>query len=377
MPSRHCPDGHPNPPLADVCRVCGAAIDAAAPTVAILQPVLGRLVLDDGEASAIDRALVLGRRPDAAVAGMPAGSRLIAVGSAATVSRTHAVVRADGWTVTVTDCGSRSGTAVLMPDGDEPLLLQPWIPHEVPVDARIFLGGPTSVSIEASGGAASVTASLDGAPAGGWPDLVVEFVGDERVLTPPGDELTFGRSADLVIDDNRYLHRVLGRFGWANGTWWLSNVGSAIPLAMADTESPSFVRVAPGATVPIPFGSATLGFEAGGRTYELRVEVLSELSGFGLDPADVDVDADGASAELTTTASSLPLTDEQRLLLVALAEPRLRDVPGSEQMPTNRQIAHMFGWTITKFNRKLDGLCIKYAAAGDRRAARLERPARP
>jgi hypothetical protein len=131
---------------------------------------------------------------------------------------------------------------------------------------------------------------------------------------------------------------------------------------MADVDSPSFVRVAPGATVPIPFGSATLGFEAGGRTYELRVEVLSELTGFGLDPSAVEAETDGA--ELTTTASSLPLTDEQRLLLVALAEPRLRDVPGSEQMPTNRQIAHMFGWTITKFNRKLDGLCIKYAAAG-------------
>ena len=104
--------------------------------------------------------------------------------------------------------------------------------------------------------------------------------------------------------------------------WWLSNVGSAIPLAMADTDSPSFVRVVLGATVPIPFGSATLGFEAAARTYELRVEVLSELSGFGLDPADVEVDADGAGAELTTTASSLPLTEEQRLLLVALAEPR-------------------------------------------------------
>ena len=108
VPSRHCPDGHPNPPLADACRICGAAMDAAAPTVAILQPVLGRLVLDDGESAAIDRALVLGRRPDAAVAGMPAGSRLIVVGAAATVSRTHAVVRADGWTVTVTDCGSRA-----------------------------------------------------------------------------------------------------------------------------------------------------------------------------------------------------------------------------------------------------------------------------
>jgi hypothetical protein len=206
-----------------------------------------------------------------------------------------------------------------------------------------------------------VTAPISGTVAGASPDLVVDFVGDERVLAP-GDELTFGRSADLVIDDNRYLHRVLGRFAWANGMWWLSNVGSAIPLAMADSDSPSFVRVAPGATVPIPFGSATLGFEAGGRTYELRVEVLSELSGFGLDSAAADPGAD--AAELTTTASSLPLTDEQRLLLVALAEPRLRDLPGSEQLPTNRQIAHMFGWTITKFNRKLDGLCIKYAAAG-------------
>ena len=56
--------------------------------MAIPQPVLGRLVLDDGEASAIDRALVLGRNPDATVAGMPAGSRLISVGAAATVSRT-------------------------------------------------------------------------------------------------------------------------------------------------------------------------------------------------------------------------------------------------------------------------------------------------
>ena len=222
-----------------------------------------------------------------------------------------------------------------------------------------------------------MTASLDGAPAGGSPDLVVEFVGDERVLTP-GDELTFGRSADLVIDDNRYLHRVLGRFGWANGTWWLSNVGSAIPLAMADTDSPSFVRVAPGATVPIPFGSATLGFEAGGRTYELRVEVLSELSGFGLDPAAVDTDADGAERRVDdTTASSLPLTDEQRLLLVALAEPRCATRQAASELPTNRQIAHMFGWTITKFNRKLDDLCIKYAAAGRRRPARFDRPARP
>ena len=153
VPSRLCTEGHPNPPLAEVCRECGAAIDAAAPVVAVRQPLLGRLRLGDGESSAIDGALVLGRRPEATAAGMPSGSRLIAVSSEASVSRTHAVVRADGWTVTVTDCGSRSGTAVLMPGGDEPQLLQPWIPHEVAVGTQIFLGGPTSVSIEPADGA--------------------------------------------------------------------------------------------------------------------------------------------------------------------------------------------------------------------------------
>ena len=68
--------------------------------------------------------------------------------------------------------------------------------------------------------------------------LVVEFVGDERVLDPD-EELTFGRAADLVIDENRYLHRVLGRFSYAKGTWWLTNVGSAIPLTVSDVAGPS------------------------------------------------------------------------------------------------------------------------------------------
>lgn len=39
--------------------------------------------------------------------------------------------------------------------------------------------------------------------------LFVDFCGEERALAP-GDSLTFGRSAELCIDDNPYLHRVLG-----------------------------------------------------------------------------------------------------------------------------------------------------------------------
>jgi len=194
-------------------------------------------------------------------------------------------------------------------------------------------------------------------------ELIVSFVGDERVLAP-GDELTFGRSGDLVIDENRYLHRVVGRFTFASGMWWLVNLGSAIPLTVSDTSGPSFARVSPGSSVALSFESSLVAFEAGNRNYELAVDVVDG----GFDDALVDLDGDGQSEswsdEVTTTASSLPMSAEQRLLLVALAEGRLRDPGATVEMPTNRQIAHRLGWTITKYNRKLDGLCTKFAAAG-------------
>ena len=194
-------------------------------------------------------------------------------------------------------------------------------------------------------------------------ELIVNFVGDERVLAP-GDELTFGRSGDLVIDENRYLHRVVGRFTFASGMWWLVNLGSSIPLTVSDTSGPSFARVSPGSSVALSFESSLVAFEAGSRNYELAVDVVDG----GLDEALIDIDNDeqpeGWSDEVTTTASSLPMSPEQRILLVALAEGRLRDPGATVEMPTNRQIAHRLGWTITKYNRKLDGLCTKFAAAG-------------
>ena len=195
-------------------------------------------------------------------------------------------------------------------------------------------------------------------------DLVVEFIGEERLLSP-GEELTFGRSADLVVDDNRYLHRLIGRFTWSNGMWWLVNTGSSIALRLDDADGPSYARVAPGSTVPLSFETATLSFEAGGRPYELRTELLVDSPLLTVDVMGAGSDDTGGHVdpEATTTAGSLPLNDEQRLLLVALCEPWLRDA-ASNELPTNRQLAMRLGWTITKFNRKLDWLCQKYATAG-------------
>ena len=196
------------------------------------------------------------------------------------------------------------------------------------------------------------------------PELRVEYCGEEYLATP-GAALSFGRSADIVIDDNRFLHRVLGEFRSANGLWWMTNLGSSIALTLQDDAGPSMARVAPGVSMPLAFDVATLRFEAGGTSYEMNVDAVGSSGphGHGDDDDDDDdgIEDESALSEMTTTTTGLPLTDDQFALLVALAAPTLRN-EGS--LPTNRQIASELGWTVTKYNRKLDGLCTKFSKAG-------------
>ena len=66
----------------------------------------------------------------------------------------------------------------------------------------------------------------------------------------------------------------------------------------------------------------------------------------------------------TIALGDLLLTDEQRLLLLALAEGTLRDPHSNDELPTNRAVARRLGWSITKFNRKLDNLCNRFSKLG-------------
>ncbi|MCP5026720.1 MAG: hypothetical protein GY929_10605 [Actinomycetia bacterium] len=189
--------------------------------------------------------------------------------------------------------------------------------------------------------------------------LRVEFVGEE-IIVPPDAQLTFGRSADLVIDDNPYLHRVLGRFSVIRGMWWLTNTGRSIALAATDMSGSSYSRIAPGSGLAMTFPEASVRFEAGAARYEIEV-FLPALDCDAEPEPEVFVD-DGARP--TVTASQVPLTPEQLELLVALAEPRLRE-PGSQAvLPTNKAVSVRLAWSRSKFNRKLDALCAKLARAG-------------
>ena len=189
------------------------------------------------------------------------------------------------------------------------------------------------------------------------PRLYLEFCGEDWTLDD-GAALSFGRCADLVIDDNPYLHRVVGRFAWRDGAWWIDNLGTRVSLAVRDLGGASAATIAPGASLAVTFGEFSCTFTAGRTSYEL-------LGGLDSYEWEHDLLGDLAEAEETLEWGRVDLNDDQRLLLVAMCEHRLLD-PGAtdEQLPTNRQCAARLGWTLTKLNRKLDHLCDKLHRAG-------------
>jgi hypothetical protein len=191
--------------------------------------------------------------------------------------------------------------------------------------------------------------------------LRVEYCGQVTAVET-SDELTFGRAGDLRIDDNRHLHRVLGRLWARDDQWWLTNEGRSISIQIADADSRSNVVLAPGSEIALSFPNSIVRFRAGITDYELTLRVPDH------DDEDEDDDDDGEAWDDefgdTVGLGDVLLTDEQRLLLLALAESTLRDPHSKEELPANRAVARRLGWSITKFNRKLDNLCNRFSKLG-------------
>ncbi|MBA2497902.1 MAG: hypothetical protein H0V33_12560 [Acidimicrobiia bacterium] len=199
----------------------------------------------------------------------------------------------------------------------------------------------------------------------GTGELTVDFVGDVRTLAP-GGSLSFGRAADLVVDDaNRYLHRVVGRLVWHDGVWWLENLGDHIELELVAADG-TLVRLAPRPEGGDPNVAAVtaersrLGFTAGGLPYGLDLTLDAGTRPGGVEP-------EPRAGESTSRYGHVALTDDERRLLTALATPVLRDpTVGPEGLVSNRELAMNLGWALTKFNRKLDYLCTRLTKAGVR-----------
>lgn len=184
--------------------------------------------------------------------------------------------------------------------------------------------------------------------------VTVEFAG-EYFPIESGSRFTVGREGDLAIDDNLFLHRHFLEIFEVGGLWWLSNIGSRLTASVTDSAGGVQAWLSPGARLPLVFEATTVVFSAGPTTYELVVHATQ--------PAFRATQREVTSGD--STIGDVPLTESQRLLILALAEPQLlRDGTGMSEIPTSARAAARLGWTVTRFNRKLDNVCDKLDRIG-------------
>lgn len=186
--------------------------------------------------------------------------------------------------------------------------------------------------------------------------LKVEFCG-EWFDADPSEPFTIGREGDLAVDDNPYLHRQFLTISYQDDMWWLTNTGSRLSATVSDSEGNMQAWLAPGARLPLVFARTSVLFTAGPTTYE--VGIVGQSPTF-----------DSATPEHTqvgeTTIGPVTMTESQKLLVLALSESVLRGRGSSASIPASAQAAERLGWSITKFNRKLDNVCDKLSRHGVR-----------
>lgn len=141
-----CAEGHANPPQVAYCTRCGLRIDGA-PTV-VARPSLGVLRFSNSATFVLDRPALIGRNPK--VEGVVAGEvpAIVKLDVGQGLSRTHAAVRLEGWTVLLDDLNSANGTVVRLP-GREPRRLHPGEPVLLEPGAEVDFGGEISCRMDA------------------------------------------------------------------------------------------------------------------------------------------------------------------------------------------------------------------------------------
>lgn len=178
------------------------------------------------------------------------------------------------------------------------------------------------------------------------PELTVSFVGE---IYRPTSQLTFGRQADLSIDDNSYLHRRAGRFRLQGTTWWLENLGSRLRLTMVSADG-SLLDLQPGASSPLLGDRGVISITAGPTRYAIEYDVhrrqkaLQETNSFRISGAD------------TMTYGPI-LTPRELDFVVVMAQGRLTGRLGP--IPSHGEIAEIWGVSAKTVDNTLQRLRSK------------------
>lgn len=161
--------------------------------------------------------------------------------------------------------------------------------------------------------------------------------------------LTFGRTADLVVDrSNRYLHRVVGEFTAHRESWSLHNRGSTVQIRLFASDGVHVIIPPAGHTV-LGAHTGTVSFAAGPHNYELTYRMAHAP-----DRAEVATSMGGEE----TAEFGVPLTARETDFMVAFARPILTG--SGMPSPTYAEVAAQFGVkaktvdaTIQRLRRKL------------------------
>ena len=197
--------------------------------------------------------------------------------------------------------------------------------------------------------------------------LTVVFIDDAIEVD---DSLTFGRHADLNIDDsNTYMHRVVGSFDKRGDTWWLTNCGSSIRLRLIDSNALR-ADLPAGSTTALTGDAGVISFEAGPATYELEYR----LPGASVAPApaptaDAMSDEDSAVRAIGTEQFGITLTPRETDFMCEFARPSLM---GTGVAPTYADVATKYGVSEKTVDNTLQTLRRKLKESGVRGVTSLD-----
>lgn len=169
----------------------------------------------------------------------------------------------------------------------------------------------------------------------------MEFIDDVLTVT---DELTFGRDADLILDEaNRFMHRRTGSLRFGTDRWWLTNLAREHPMVLFGADGLRSVLPA-GTRTALTATQGVITFQAGPSPYALS---YTTHAGRATVCGEVDT-ADG----VRTAAFELQLTTEQVEVLSAFARPRFQSAP----MPTYAEVARALGISTKAVDHLLSDL---------------------
>lgn len=144
--ARTCPQGHPNPPSRDDCKICGAPLEGDASLA--VRPTLGRLAVSTGQSVELDRGVIVGRRPRTPRTQAAEMPRLVTVPSPQQdISRSHVEISLEGWHVLVADMATTNGTTLIRA-GQAPRRLHPSEPVLVTDGDLVDLGDGVTMTFE-------------------------------------------------------------------------------------------------------------------------------------------------------------------------------------------------------------------------------------